>query len=53
MKTPEFLQTLVSDAASMENVAVATPIRGEELTELLGGIVDMPEGAPRILSIPA
>lgn len=35
------LESRSAKQIAMEHVAVATPIRGEELTELLGGIVDI------------
>ncbi len=35
------LESRSAKQIAMENVAVATPIRGEELTELLSGIVEI------------
>lgn len=37
----KLLESRSAKQIAMENVAVATPIRGEELTELLGGIVEI------------
>ena len=41
LDTADMAKPLAIEQIAMDRVAVATPIRGEELTKLLGGIMDI------------